>query len=105
MLVTTVIEKKSNWSSGPFAGNSQDRREDWNEMHYNNRTVKYPQHEQDLSTLFRYNNVQFHNILVSDLEDVELICDPEITRKFLMAWIETVIQNNISSTGTKKYST
>lgn len=70
MLVTTLIEKKSNWSSGPFAGNSQERREDWNEMHYNNQTVKYQQHEQDLHTFFRYNNVQFYNISVSDLEDV-----------------------------------
>lgn len=41
MLVTTLIEKKSNWSSGPFAGDSQERWEDQNEMHYNNRTVKY----------------------------------------------------------------
>lgn len=70
MLVTTLIEKKSNWSSGPFAGNSQERREDWNEMRYNNRTVKYQQHEQDLNTLFRYINVQSYNISVSDLEDV-----------------------------------
>lgn len=41
MLVTTLIEKKSNWSSGPFAGDSQERWEDRNEMHYNNQTVKY----------------------------------------------------------------
>lgn len=70
MLVTTLIEKKSNWSSGPFAGKSQERRKDWNEMHCDNRTVKYQQHEQDVNTLLRYNNVQFHNISVSDLEHV-----------------------------------
>lgn len=71
MLVTTLMEKKPNWSSGPFAGSSQERD---GKMEMKCFIViglwSTGSMNQDFNTLFRYNIVQFHDISVSDLDDV-----------------------------------